>query len=507
MTTYFSQLQEQYDDVQEAYRAYVLGKTIHRVSYHKPDAPENIKQAMNIQEKINSFAKDLITNPKATLLTHLGITQKDIPEFYRKNSEALEFIGVDRNLFISLITTYPMQLNQAAGSVTWESLQEIIEKENNNTPIIDEQEVKDKLQTICEDFAITSITFGKGRTNIESINNANESLNQLSLVLDTHKQQIGSNKFNLFFDTEDVRYAGYSTQFGSHQKLYLNERLSYDAFAHEWLHGVDSMMAEQQKLTTSHASEEIEGGKGNISSLLAETIMVNEKAIEQYKEICFEKTLTTLSNTVNRFKKLGYLKNTDELKEYLHKLAKNINENNDYWSEDTIKKVTTEINKYYQHKEITAYSSFVLSELELLHHVKYSKKFNESLFYNYAVKMDNELRKVNMVAPSDIYSTERCEMFARAFETYTDIKLASLNVKNIISDADTNSYTPRKEEMMMYLDKWKGVIDEMKETLSEIYPVKYKPEAMTHSSVALNIKKMRKQASENVLQSTTINKL
>lgn len=495
MKTYFAQLKEQYNDPQQAYRAYIVGKTIDRVSYCSPNASEDIKKAMEIQKKLIEFAKDLITNPNAELKKHLNLTNDGIINLWREHAEELIFIGLNRSTYIDLVM-YPSKLYKASQEITWESLEEIMVAENNNVPLMDEKEVKKILKETCEEFAVTSLTFGKGRTNQKAIHNANESLNQLAIALDCHKEQIGSNKFNIFFDTEKLEYAGYSNQFNTHQKLCINEKLSYDAFAHEWLHGIDSVMAQQQKLRKSHASEMIEGGKGNIAKLLAQAMLPNQDAIKQYKKVAFEKTLSTIENTVERYNRFGSLKEIEKLKSYAKGIAQEIINDPTYWTKEKSQEVAKELTTYYIDSDKCAYVPFMISELKLLNHVIHNKEFNESLFYHYAQQMDDELMKVKMLQPGEIYSTERLEMFARSFETYVDIKLTSMNINNVISDARVNSYTPRKEEMMAYLGTWDGVINEIKETLNQIHPVEHKKNSALKNKegTLASVKKLRKKS-------------
>lgn len=508
--TYFEQLKDQYSDPKEAYRDYTLSKTILRVFACHDKAPDDIKIAMELQKKLNEFSQNLIKDKYTNFKKIFNIADGEEVSFIKKNIDIFNFLGINRQMFINLITEgYNNQLYEASKNISWDSLEQIIISENNNKPILNEEESIRILKDTCEEYAVSSINYGKIRTTIDSLNNTNESLNQLHLVMGCPKQHIGAQKFNLFFDTEEIQYAGYSIQYNNEQKLFLNERISYDAFAHEWLHSVDNMIAKDRKLNALHASESLDDGKNNIQQLLYETMLPNKKVIESFKYNVTEKTFITLSNTIDRFEKLGFLERTDELKEYVINFAKKVSNDKTFWNPENKKNFHKYIMTYTKNDTLNAYSSFLATEIELLHQLKHGKDFNESIFYRYAIEMDKSLIDIGFLEKTDTYSITKCEMFARAFETYCQIQLNKKNVKNIISDENTNTYTPRKEEMNEYLRAWDNVIEDMKEVLQKVYPITDIPNNernLLQTNVLNNIKDMRDKAIKSQI-SLQINKL
>jgi len=501
MTTYFEQLKEKHDNPKKAYVEYQLSKKYLRVFAHAKDLPEDIAISMDLQEKLNKYAEALVENYGEKRETSFGdffnVERKDLPKFLGKYLEHFSFLGIDRSEIINLATgMYEINLTNAAKSINWESLEDVIKADNNNTPTIDKNVASKLLAESVDEYGLQSITVGQVRITNECLNKIPESLNQLSLVIGCEKKQVGANKFNFCFDSEDCNYAGYSNNYFGCQKVYLNERISYDAFAHEWLHSIDSMLATHNKLDAHMASE---SNFKSISDLLGKSIEPNADAINKAKEKVEENCLTSLHNIIHRFDQTGALTNTDKFielidQEYIKAL------DNKWDKEDFIKKAQD-----YQ-KDRNASIPYLCSEIELLQKVK-NEKLDVSIFYKYAIIMDDNL-KLTKIMDSD-YSITECEMFARAFETFTEIKLQEKGVKNIISKS-INNYTPNHHETLLYMDKWDAVTSDIREMLNVVCPVKQKEKENNFevSKVLANINNvMNKIKEQNAEPALVTNKL
>jgi len=488
---YFEQLKEKHDTPQKAYLEYQLSKKYLRVFSCSEKAPENIKESISLQEKINNYSRELISNPNKNvdLKTILGI--KDIASFFKEKSNSLEFIGVERDDFIQLISgMYEINLKQSSKNISWEKLEEIIVEEKNNVPILTKEETQEILDKTVKDYGLTSLSFGQIRTNEESVRSVDKSLEQLTIVIDCEKEQVGNN-FNLFFDTENTNFAGYSSQHFNQQKLYLNARLSEDAFAHEWFHSIDNMLAKHHKLDTTHASE---AEFTSISKLLESSTQLNEDAIKELKENINQKCLVHLSNIVDRFDKIGSISEVDKFKEMIEQNYEKVISGS--WNKEDF---ITNAKKHQ--KENNACISYLASELDLMKEFN-SNNFNVSSFYKYAVLMDENLKNAKIM--KDDYSTTKLEMMARSFETFVDIKLDEKGIKNLISNASGNNYAPDKIEMKHYLSEWENVVSDIRGLFNDICPVKKMKDNFDISKISANINIIRDSALSETTQNNKI---
>lgn len=309
MKSYFDQLKEKHETPEKAYFEYQLSKQYLRVFSCSQNAPQKIKEAMDLQEKINTWAREVIENPNnfVDFKKFIGLKQfndKILSLFYKENSELLHFIGIEKKNWIDLLSsTYLLNLEHAAKNITWEKLEAIMLEEKNNVPILTKEETQEILDKTVKDYGLTSLSFGQIRTNEKELKNVGTSLEQLSCVIDIENEQIGKN-LNLFIDTDmknfinPIDIAGYANEYFNEQKIYINSRISNDSFAHEWFHAIDKMLAKHHKLTTQYASE---GNFTSINKVLESSIQLNEDVIKELKQTINQKCLVHLLNIINRF--------------------------------------------------------------------------------------------------------------------------------------------------------------------------------------------------------------
>ncbi len=94
----------------------------------------------------------------------------------------------------------------------------------------------------------------------------------------------------------------------------------------------------------------------------------------------------------------------------------------------------------------------------------------------------------------DEYSTLKEEMFARAFESFTQVKLEEKNLKNDIAHANVSGWTPKAIETIRQKALWADVLQEMKEVMEIYLPQKaqLKSNAENTEYIKHNIGKIRK---------------
>ena len=147
-------------------------------------------------------------------------------------------------------------------------------------------------------------------------------------------------------------------------------------------------------------------------------------------------------------------------------------------------------------KENSAIIPYLCSELELLKKIN-NETLEHSVFYNYALIMDKNLHEMKKVAGD--YSITKLEMFARSFETYSNMVLQEKGIETLISK-DINNYTPDKEEVKTYMNQWKDVIIDIKSMLNEICPIvnKKNEKNLSFDKILANIKNMKAKNTNTV---------
>lgn len=84
--TYYNQLKEKHiDDIKKAYTEYILSKSIYRTFYVSEDASDFVKEAMNIQVKLNECAEDLINKKNISLADKLGLNNEKRTNYIRNH--------------------------------------------------------------------------------------------------------------------------------------------------------------------------------------------------------------------------------------------------------------------------------------------------------------------------------------------------------------------------------------------------------------------------------------
>ena len=482
---YFDQLKTDYTSPEIAHKAYTLQKTIWKVGVVLDNAPAEIKEAFEIQQKINAWCEDILFNNNASLIKHLTGNEDNtaIISFFKNNEETLELLGIDRSLYINLVTnSYTNSLNNAVSNSSWEKLEELVNAEKYNEEIIPESEVQAKLDKTSQTYALSSIFIGKASSTQRLTDKIEESLRQLTLVVGCSPEQIGSNQFNIFFDTEECTYAGYSSQcHEKNQKLYLNAELSYDAFAHEWLHSMDNIWARERGLSDTHASE---SDTPVINDLLNASKKASPEVIKKLKEDISSRVLSHCNFLIERGEITGGVEKPEKLYEYVKEQITEVL--NGTFNKDKFQKTVEEHKNDNCYGAIVAYLS---TEMELLQNISKSKNFNESIFYRYAIDMDKNLNDLDIL--SGEYSTTNLEMFARLYETYVDMKLTAMGEKNIISTHHGNGYRPLSEELNGYIEKWEPIMTEVRSLLDKVYPVE-KKYLSTQSSFPPKLDKLKK---------------
>ena len=465
--TYFNQLKEKYpDDVKKAYKEYILSKTLYRVFYYDENSPKEVKEAMNIQKTINKYCEQLIeeNGNSKSLMEVLNLNTNNISDYISKNSEIFDFLEIEKGTLIPHLTGFfEMKLNNSLSKINWENLENIIKEENNNEVTLNEHVIIDRLKEISEKYAITSITYGKVRATETAINKLDKSCNQLKKVVECDDKQVGLNKFNLFLDVSEFSYAGNACEYfnGNQIRLYLNERLSHDSFAHEWLHGIDMLM-DKVKKTNSYLYSIAD--QGIIKELLDNLNVQHKEDIIKIKETILKDTINYTEKIVDRFDLLGSINEPENLKVLLKSKIKEIQQGI-FKEEDILES----INSYM--KDQNGCSSFILTELSMLNKFiqNQDEQFKHSYFLEYAKEMQKSLEKTGLI--KDEYSTLKEEKFARAFESFVQVKLKENGLDNNIAHANVSAWTPSEIETIRQKDVWEKVLVEIRDSMNKIKPI------------------------------------
>lgn len=467
---YFLSLKEKYAKPEEAYRAFTLQKTLWCISSASEKAPQEVKKAIELQHKINQYCESMLDNKSDDAFIKIFNTSlKDLPEFIKINMNNFAFINIDRSLLISLATgTYEMQLNATSKSIkNWEQLEQLMTAEKYTIAPDNSEEVLKEIQKTNIACGLNSLITSKALATIELIKKVDNNFEQLATVVGCDKKQIGANCFNIALDNLDVPYAGQSSQHfnNKQQLLFLNSRLMHDAFAHEWLHGIDNVWVQQSvsKFSYSHASE---AQQPDIMNLLDKAQSANEDIVNVIMPIILEKTTGYCEQIIKRYENLGMVENADQCLVFLQNECQKVVDKN--WNKDLF---IEQLKQFKNNNTVGSMEAYLATELELLSNIYHKENLDHSLFYSYALKMDKNL--VVAFGSNDWkgYSVEKCEQFARLYETYCDYILTEKGISNTISDVKISSYIPYKEEVKNYLEEWKPVLKGIRDLIEKIAPM------------------------------------
>lgn len=500
MNPYLEYLQETYSDPQQAYKAYILQKNIWSIAVYEDTAPEEIKKSCYFQEEINKFLLLYLSNPNITLSNFLNIKNGEEITFISQNIEYFEFLGLERSHLISLINgSYFSKLEKASVDIdSWNALNEIMLEEKYTKVPPNEIEVKQASKKLIEECGLNAFICSKAKSQLEIIKEIDSNVNQLAIVMECEKFQIGANKFTIVIDREYNDYAGYSNQYfnNTQQKLYLDSLSMNDAFAHEWLHGFDNLWAKHLKLSASHASE---GHYEPIKELISKAKEKNDDILQEIKKHLAKTTLNHLELAVERYDRLGEINDKIEFRKMLLNEYELIMKNE--WNREDF---PNKFKRFKNKRTTDSKEAYMCTELEILNSMQNSQ-LNNSLFYEFAIRMDKNLvrstKNLNLIG----YSVEPCEQFARMYESYCDYILTQKGVKNTISEPITNFYIPVKEEIKKNLAQWDIVIKKMKELVNIISPIEKqkKFKVRDKKEVFSSIKKIR----ENIKEVEEVSKL
>lgn len=465
--TYFLSLKEKYSSPQEAYRAYTLQKTLWRVGTVSPNATQDVKDSFVLQEKLNTYLEKSVTNENVKFSEEFNIKLSDMMSFINDNITKFEFLGIDRQQVRNLATDrHIMQVHKASHNIdSWTQLEDLMTQEKYIQKPETKQEIISVMEKTIKNCGLTSMIGSAAITTVNLISQVEDNFNQLATVVGCNKSQIGGNIFSVALSTEpDNGCAGYSNQYfkDNQQKLYVDALILNDAFAHEWLHCIDNIWAKKIKSSASHASET---SSTVIEDLLKKGQAPNIEALNEIKHDIETRTRNFCKNIVQRYEDLGKIVNKEGLLEFIDGECSKVMSNT--WNKTEFK---TNLQPY-KHPEISeGFQCYLSTELDLLNELVNGKALNHSIFYSYALKMDKNLVEV-IGEDWGTYSVEKCEQFARLFESYCDITLKDKGVQNTISDISRSFYIPSSEEAKGLLKEWEPVIKEIRNIINDLSPL------------------------------------
>lgn len=472
MNTYIEQLKAKYNNPQKAYKYYALSKTLLHHLVVSDNAPQEIKDIIDVQQILDSYCNHFIEATFAKELHEFwGFSApQDLSNFMweDQNFEKLHFLEINYDFRDSILDgTYQQKITEISKQITWGSLEKLIISENsNNIKLIDQIDIDTKLKRIVDDFGLVSICVGNIKITDELIEKTYNSLEQLSIVVKCDKKQVGLNKLNLCLDGNNGidLYSGYVDRFKSkHLRLYVTSSIMEDLIAHEWFHFLDIAVAEykyrdiygpeidkyrlwESQINKSFNDLREKASKNEIPSFIG----VNEATI-----------ISHIEHMVDKYVKLNIVTNAEQLKLIIKKevIEKQLND------QELIKEI-----EKFQTNTNNGLSCFILSEINLLK-FDYAKNYGLSLFITYAFCIDKNMRKLNLLHKDESYSTELSEVAARIFESYVNIVLKEKNIKNIISQPEYDFHTPQEYELKLYINDFESILDDMRKNLNLICPL------------------------------------
>jgi hypothetical protein len=467
---YFEYLRQACDSPEQAYRRYALEKYFWRNFTVNDNASKEIKEAFELQKQINGYCEELVKDISSSqsFMNYVQESNETAVDYLQEKKNQFNFLSFERSEMIALFTgQYAQNLKNASRQIeSWDNLENLMTEEKNTAlPLMDNENLSSRLNEVSQSYALESIVISKAKTTQKLINQLDENCASLAQVVGCAPQQIGINRYNIALDIEDDPNAGYlGSHFKDHKKLYLNSYLMHDAFAHEWLHGMDKTWASHVKADDNFMSA---SSQPEITALLKAGEQANKKAINQIKSEINEKIASYIDEIVERYDRGGHIKDGAQLNEKCQKVCKDIQAGKKMDKE----KVAEMILSYTRESCPPSLAPYMITELEMMQHVNTSKDFKHSVFYQYAKKMDDNLVNIAKLDGFDNYSKSVEERFARMFESYVELVLQEKGIPNHISYTKGNSYTPRLEEVQTYRDKWDNLMVKFRETLNEIYPV------------------------------------
>lgn len=472
MKTYIEQLKAKYSSPKQAYLSYALSKTLLHHVILSENAPQEVKEILDIQQILNNYCENFIEQsfPKE-LHEFFGFSDKQhLIDFIftNQNFEKLHFLQISydfRNLVLN--GEYQKNLIEKSQNITWSRLENLILQENNNNlKIEDTNTINTKLNNIVKDFSLASITVANIKLEEPFLDEIYKSLEQLSVALSCDKKHVGLNKMHLCIDNgnEMDLHTGAIGRFKSkHLTLYINSRVMNEVIAHEWFHFLDIVTAEQKYLDIY--GEDIDKYRLMESKLSSSFRILGNKSASKINNLPMsfneDAVYSSIEQTINKYNKLNKLKNTEQLKEFIKKELATQNFNYD--------KIIEQL-KEFQTNQKTGFISYILSDMDML---KYESNLDTSVLSYYNNCMDNHMKKAGLLHPDDFYSMDLSEISARIFESYVEYKLKEKNIPNIISDPHF-FHSPQENELKFYINDLEKIINNMKQYFNAIYPVSNK---------------------------------
>lgn len=470
--TYIEQLKAKYSTPEKAYKHYCLSKTLLHHIVISDNSPQEIKDILDVQKNLTDYSENFIENEHyKELHNFFGFSEKQqLIDFMSKdqNFEKLHFLEIKYE-FRKLVLNgqYQKKILEESQNITWNSLETLIIKENNNNPRIENSNlINEKLNKIVKDFGLSTLTLANVKADEKFIDRIYNSLEQLAIVLDIDKKHVGLNKMNLCIDNGNDMdlYSGAISRFKSkHLTFYINSQLMDEVIAHEWFHFLDVATAEQKYLHIY--GDDIDKYRLLESKVNSSFTELSKKMQSNNNDLSVrfnkDEIYVSIEKTIDKYSLLNRIKNTKQLKEFIKAELKK----NDFNSEEFIEQL-----KKFQMDKDTSFISYVLADINML---KYDFKSDKSVFSYYSESMDNYMKKAGLLHVDDCYSMDICEIFARTFESYADYKLKEKHIPNIISNPHY-FHSPQERELKLYINDFKEIIDNMKQYFNLICPISNK---------------------------------
>lgn len=361
----------------------------------------------------------------------------------------------------------------------WENVEGAISYNNFSSFIKDKNPLIKLLKETKEEFGLKSLSINLASNPEYFIKDFSTGATAMCEVLDIKPKQLGLNRLEVNFNTEEGDFTGYVN---SSNDVNIKSHLvvkKLAVFAHEWLHFVDSSFGNKGWAYTEIADKFTEKDMKSLFPEFEELAKLkgifNAKETKLEKDNKFTESIRDASHFFNRYaldKENFQINITTVAQEFL-----------DNGSKENLKdKIKELLNDNYPPR----YFSFIEAQCDIEKAKQNKKDFKVNQLIDFSRKADEYLGESN-------YTESTIELFARTFETYLHDKLKKAGkISSLINDNYETDMYPQGEVKRKTNAQWDKMWVQIKSAIDKKVPAE--PE-VDKGKVLSNIEKMRRENS------------
>lgn len=358
---------------------------------------------------------------------------------------------------------------------SWENVEGAILYNNFSEFIKDKTLLIDILKKTQEEFGLESLSINLTSNPESFIKEFRTGVKEMCNVLDIKPKQLGLNRLEVNFNTEEGDFTGYvSNSNDENLRTHLVVK-KLAVFAHEWLHFLDSSFGNKGWAYTEMADEftekELKIYLPEFDELAKLKGIFRSKEQNTTQDNKFTESIRDASHFFQR-----YALDKENFQKNITDVAKVFLDNGD--KEELKDKIKELLNENYPPR----YFSFIEAQCDIEVAKQKKKNFKVNQLIDFSKKADEYLGESN-------YTESTIELFARTFETYLHDKLkkAGKSSSLVNDDYETDMY-PQGEIKKNTNAQWDKMWVQIKSAIDKQVPVE--PE-ISKEKVISNIEKMR----------------